>query len=41
MLIKNAVKNAVSAVITLYMVSLENLKYQNSQIAANTNEAGS
>ena len=39
-LIKNAIKNAVTAVIILYMVSLENPENQNSEIAANTSEAG-
>ena len=33
-LIKNAIKNAVTAVISLYMVSLENPENQNSEIAA-------
>ena len=39
-LIKNAIKNAVTAVISLYMVSLENPENQNSEIKANTSEAG-
>ena len=39
-LIKNAIKNAVAAVISLYVVCLENLENQNSEIAANTCEAG-
>ena len=39
-LIKNAIKNAVAAVISLYVVYLENLENQNSEIAANTCEAG-
>ena len=39
-LIKNAIKNAVTAVFSLYMVSLENPENQNSEIAANTSEAG-
>ena len=34
-LIKNAIKNAVKAVISLYMVCLENPENQNSEIAAN------
>ena len=38
-LIKNAIKNAVTAVISLHMVSLKNLENQNSEIAANTSEA--
>ena len=37
-LIKNVIKNAVIAVIGLYMVSLENPENQNSKIAANTSE---
>ena len=36
-LIKNAIKNVA---ISLYMVSLENPKNQNSEIVANTSEAG-
>ena len=39
-LIKNAIKNAITVVISLYMVSLENPENQNSEIAANTSEAG-
>ena len=39
-LIKNAFKNAVTAVISLHMVCLENPENQNSEIAANTSEAG-
>ena len=39
-LIKNAIKNAVTAIISLYVVCLENLENQNSEIAANTCEAG-
>ena len=39
-LIKNAIKNAVTAVFSLYMVSLENPENQNSEIAANASEAG-
>ena len=39
-LIKNAAKNAVTALISLYMVCLENSENQNSEIAANTSEAG-
>ena len=38
-LIKNAIKNAITVVISLYMVSLENPENQNSEIAANTSEA--
>ena len=34
---KNAIKNAFAAVISLYMVCVENPKNQNSEIAANTN----
>ena len=37
-LIKNAIKNAVIAVIGLYMVSIENPENQNSKIATNTSE---
>ena len=33
-------KMLVTAVISLYMVSLENPENQNSEIAANTSEAG-
>ena len=39
-LIKNAIKNAVVAFISLYMMGLENPENQNSEIAANTSEAG-
>ena len=39
-LIKNAIKNDVTAVSNLYMVSLENPKNQNSEIAANKSEVG-
>ena len=39
-MIKNAFKNAVTAVISLHMVSLENPENQTSEIAANTSEAG-
>ena len=39
-LIKNAIKNAVTAVISLYMVWLENPENQKSEIAANGSEAG-
>ena len=39
-LIKNATKNAVTTLISLYMVCLENPENQNSEIAANTSEAG-
>ena len=39
LLIKNAIKNAVTVVISLYMVSLENPEKQNSEIAENTGEA--
>ena len=39
-LIKNAIKNAATAVISLYMVCLENTENQNSEITANTSEAG-
>ena len=38
--IKNAIKNAVTAVISLYTVRLENPENQNSEIAANKSEAG-
>ena len=38
--IKNAIKNAVTAVISLCIVCLENPENQNSEIAANTSEAG-
>ena len=40
LLIKNAIKNAVTAVVSLYMVNLENPENQNSEIAANASEAG-
>ena len=33
-------KTAVTAVVSLYMVNLENPENQNSKIAANTSEAG-
>ena len=39
-LIKNAIKNAITVVISSYMVCLENLENKNSEIAANTSEAG-
>ena len=39
-LIKNAIKNAITVAISLYMVSLENPENQNSEIAANTSEPG-
>ena len=39
-LIENAIKNAVIAVISLYMVSLENPENQNFEIATNTSKAG-
>ena len=39
-LIKNAIKNALVAFISLYMMSLENPENRNSEIAANTSEAG-
>ena len=38
-LIKNIIKNAVNAVISLCIVSLENPENQNSEIGASTNEA--
>ena len=38
--IKNAIKNAVTAVISLCMVCLENPENQNAEVAANTSEAG-
>ena len=37
---QNGIKNNVTAVISLYMVSLENPENQNSEIAANTSESG-
>ena len=40
MLLKGLVKNAVTTIISLNMVSLENLENQNFEIAANTVEAG-
>ena len=40
LLIKNAIKNAVIAVASLYMVNLENPENENSEIEANTGEAG-
>ena len=39
-LIKNAIKNAVTAAFSLYMVCLESPENQNSEIAPNTSEAG-
>ena len=39
-MIKNAIKNAITVVISSYMVCLENLENKNSEIAANTSEAG-
>ena len=39
-LIKNAVKKTVNAFVSFYMVVLENPENQNSEIAANTCEAG-
>ena len=39
-LTNNAIKNAITVVISLYMVSLENHENQNPEIAANTSEAG-
>ena len=39
-LIKNALKNAITIVVSLYMVSIENPENQNSEIAANISEAG-
>ena len=39
-LIKNAIKNAVTAVISLCMVCLENPENQDPEIAANTSKAG-
>ena len=39
-MIKNAIKNPVTAVVSLYMMNLENPQNQNSKIAANTSEAG-
>ena len=38
--IKNAIKNAVTAVISLCMVCLENPENQDPEIAANTSKAG-
>ena len=40
LLIKNAIKNAVIAVASLYMVNLENPENENFEIEANTGEAG-
>ena len=40
LLIKKAIKNVVTAVVSLYMVNLENPENQNSEITANTSEAG-
>ena len=37
-LIKNAIKNAITVVISLYMVSLENPENLNSEIAANPSD---
>ena len=37
-LIKNAIRNAVTPIIRLYMVCLENPENPNSEIAANTSE---
>ena len=37
---KNAIKNDVTAVASLYMVNLENPENENSEIAANTSGAG-
>ena len=39
-LMKNAMKNALTTVVSLSMVSLENPENQNSEIAANASEAG-
>ena len=39
-LIKNAIKNAVTTVVSLYMANLENPENQDSENAANTSEAG-
>ena len=39
-LIKNAITNIVTANISLHMVCLENPENENSEIAANTSEAG-
>ena len=39
-MIKNNIKNAVTTVFSLFMVSLENPENQNSEIAANTSDAG-
>ena len=39
-LIKNAIKNAIIAVISLHMLCLENPENQNSEIAANVSETG-
>ena len=39
-LIKNAIKNAIIAVISLHTLCLENPENQNSEIAANASEAG-
>ena len=38
--VKNAIKDAVTAVLSLCMVCLKNPENQNSEIAANTSEAG-
>ena len=37
---KNAMKNALTTVVSLSTVNLENPENQNSEIAANTSEAG-
>ena len=39
-LIKDAIENGVTAVISLYMLGLENPENQNSEITANTSKAG-
>ena len=39
-MIKNAIKIAVTAIVSLHMVCQENPENQNSKIAANANEAG-
>ena len=39
-MIENVIKNAVTAIASLNVVNLENLENQNSEIAANTSEAG-
>ena len=40
LLINNAIKNAVTAVVSLFMVNLENPENQNSEIAANASVTG-